>query len=122
MGGVFRTRLWFAGRPTIGTGARYAGVVIVGAYAVVRGVALAGESPTTDRSASDIPDGGVTGSAWLLTTRVVSPDVLRRNLTAVVAGGAWLLAARLVLALGGSGRVSGSRGCSGRPPPDSCSC
>lgn len=91
---------WLAGHPLVGTGARYAGVVMAGAYALARGVALARESNGVGGFAVR-PDGDATGDAWLLATRVVPPDVLHGNLVAVLAGGAWLLAARLVLALGG---------------------
>ena len=87
---------WVANDPLVGTGARYAGVAMAGAYAVARGAALARESTGSDPSPADVPDGRFAGSAWLLVTRLVPPSLLRGNLAAVLAGGAWLLAARLV--------------------------
>lgn len=88
---------WFAGHPSIGTGARYAGVVMAGAYAVVRGVALARQSPIVELPTPGPLGGDPAGSAWLFATRSVPPDLLRGNLAAMLAGGAWLLAARSVL-------------------------
>lgn len=92
---------WVAGHPLVGTGARYAGVVMAGGYAVVRGVALARESPGADASLADLPDGKLSGNAWLFATRLFPPDLLRGYLAAVLAGGTWLLAARLVLVADG---------------------
>ncbi|MEF8876380.1 MAG: hypothetical protein V5A60_06655 [Haloarculaceae archaeon] len=92
---------WFANHPLVGTGARYAGVVMAGSYAVVRGVALAREAGAPGNP-TDLPSGRLAGGAWLLGTRLLPPDLLRGdllrgNVAAVLAGGAWLLAARLVL-------------------------
>jgi hypothetical protein len=87
---------WFANHPLVGTGARYAGVVMAGSYAVVRGVALAREAGAPGNP-TDLPSGRLDGGAWLLGTRLLPPDLLRGNVAAVLAGGAWLLAARLVL-------------------------
>jgi hypothetical protein len=91
---------WIANDPLVGTGARYAGVVMAGAYAVARGTALSRESTGSDPPPSDVPDGRFAGSAWLLVARLVPPPLLYGNLVAVLAGGAWLLAARLVRLLG----------------------
>lgn len=88
---------WFAGHPFIGTGARYAGVVMAGAYAVVRGVALARESTVPHLLSPDFLRGNPSSETWLVATRFVPPDVLRGNVAALLAGGAWLLAARFVL-------------------------
>jgi hypothetical protein len=87
---------WFANHPLVGTGARYAGVVMAGSYAVVRGVALAREAGAPGNP-TDLPSGRLAGGGWLLGTRLLPPDLLRGNVAAVLAGGAWLLAARLVL-------------------------
>jgi len=87
---------WVANHPLVGTGARYAGVVMAGGYAVALGVGLAREADASGRPA-DRPGGRLAGRGWLLATRLVPPDLLRGNVAAVLAGGAWLLAARLVL-------------------------
>jgi hypothetical protein len=89
---------WVAGHPTVGTGARYAGVVMAGGYAVVRGITLGRE---TSGQGTSVPDGELSGNAWLVATRLVPPDLLRGYLAGTLAGGAWLLAARLVLLAGG---------------------
>jgi hypothetical protein len=86
---------WVAGHPAIGTGARYAGVVMAGTYAVVRGATLA--RTTAGVRLPDRLDGTRSTSAWLVAARSVPPALLRGNVAAVLAGGAWLLAARVVL-------------------------
>ena len=88
---------WFAGHPLIGTGARYAGVVMAGAYAVVRGVAIARESTVPHLLSPGFLRGAPTSGPWLVAIRFVPPGLVRGNVAAVLAGGAWLLAARLVL-------------------------
>jgi hypothetical protein len=110
---------WVANDPLVGTGARHAGVVMAGAYAVARGAALARESTGPGPSSSDVPDGRFAGSAWLLVARLVPPPLLR---------GTPRLRSRAVRGYsppassacsGRVGTASDSRDCPSRPPRDS---